>query len=419
MKFLGRPNIALVAGLVLVAGCTVDFSAGDPQPDAGPTCGNGSVDPQEACDGSNFANQTCQSEGFTGGELTCTPECLLVLSDCVGGCGNGIVELSEECDEGQDNSDTTPDACRRSCVLAHCGDDVTDPQELCDGTSLRGGSCEGLGLGGGDLSCAADCMAHDVSGCDTPTQCGNGVIEPGEVCDGSELGSITCVDLGYPGGELGCRADCQALSEAMCHRGDGEPCELDAQCVSGLCLDETTTGFPQGMCSRICDDSADCASPMACGNTRSGISFCTQDCEATADCRPGYACFGLSLLGADHCAPHCETDNDCPQTQQCNPWTGLCNDTVVGAENGAACFGGDPCRGNFCSFDYPDGYCLSFCSLSSGWCPGDNVCSDLYGGGALDLGICLDGCLVQSDCMRSGYSCEPNPFGSGTVCIGP
>ena len=37
-------------------------------------------------------------------------------------CGNGEVEGLEECDEGEDNSDTVADACRTDCTLARCGD---------------------------------------------------------------------------------------------------------------------------------------------------------------------------------------------------------------------------------------------------------------------------------------------------------
>jgi hypothetical protein len=35
-------------------------------------------------------------------------------------------------------------------------------------------------------------------------ECGNGVIDDGEQCDGGNLGGFTCVDLGYSGGTLGC-----------------------------------------------------------------------------------------------------------------------------------------------------------------------------------------------------------------------
>lgn len=47
-------------------------------------------------------------------------------------CGDGEVEGTEECDDGADNSNTEPDACRENCVEAYCGDGVTDSGEDCD-----------------------------------------------------------------------------------------------------------------------------------------------------------------------------------------------------------------------------------------------------------------------------------------------
>jgi hypothetical protein len=38
--------------------------------------------------------------------------------------------------------------------------------------------------------------------------CGNEVVEQGEVCDGDNIGDITCTDLGFSGGKLGCKEEC-------------------------------------------------------------------------------------------------------------------------------------------------------------------------------------------------------------------
>ena len=50
-------------------------------------------------------------------------------------CGNGVVEPPEGCDNGANNSDTVPDACRTDCSRAHCGDGVVDTGEACDNTT--------------------------------------------------------------------------------------------------------------------------------------------------------------------------------------------------------------------------------------------------------------------------------------------
>ncbi len=46
-------------------------AATDAAPDAGDTCGNQVLDSNEDCDGTRLGSATCQSRGFTGGELAC------------------------------------------------------------------------------------------------------------------------------------------------------------------------------------------------------------------------------------------------------------------------------------------------------------------------------------------------------------
>lgn len=65
-------------------------------------------------------------------------------------CGDGKVDSSEACDDGDRNSDTSPDACRTSCVLPRCGDGIVDRGEACDGPSddphqMCGGTCKARG----------------------------------------------------------------------------------------------------------------------------------------------------------------------------------------------------------------------------------------------------------------------------------
>jgi hypothetical protein len=50
-------------------------------------------------------------------------------------CGDGVVDLNlnEDCDNGAGHSDTTPNDCRTTCQLAGCGDGVLDDfTEVCD-----------------------------------------------------------------------------------------------------------------------------------------------------------------------------------------------------------------------------------------------------------------------------------------------
>jgi cysteine-rich repeat protein len=95
-------------------------------------------------------------------------------------CGDGIEDPAEECDQGEDNSDTMPDACRLDCTLPSCGDNVMDTGEECD----DGNTTEGDG-------CRANC---------TIPVCGDGIHDP--------LESEACDDGNTADGD-GCSATCQ------------------------------------------------------------------------------------------------------------------------------------------------------------------------------------------------------------------
>lgn len=112
-------------------------------------------------------------------------------------------------------------------VGPECGDDVATDDEECDGADLAGSGCVDRGFSGGTLACKADCR-FDTSGCEP---CGNGVRGEGEQCDGSDFGGVTCRDLGFVGGDqkcdpvlctiVGCK---DAYTQDF--EGDGLPLEL-------------------------------------------------------------------------------------------------------------------------------------------------------------------------------------------------
>jgi hypothetical protein len=79
-----------------------------------------------------------------------------------------------------------------------------DTSARCDGTDLKGNSCESLGFTGGTLSCS-ECTLN-TQGC---TMCGNGFVDKGEQCDGSAMGEMSsCSELGVGEGDLGCTKYC-------------------------------------------------------------------------------------------------------------------------------------------------------------------------------------------------------------------
>jgi hypothetical protein len=84
----------------------------------------------------------------------------------------------------------------------HCGDGIISPQigEDCEGSDFGGATCQTLGFDTGTLSCDDQC--HLVKTL-CVKQCGNGVKDPGEGCDG-DAGLPGCSDFGY----VSCTATC-------------------------------------------------------------------------------------------------------------------------------------------------------------------------------------------------------------------
>lgn len=104
---------------------------------------------------------------------------------------------------------------------AECGDGIVQGAEACDGRQLAG-SCADYGFDDGILACDPDCN-HITEACFT---CGDGTKSLGEACDGADLDGATCMSLGFGGGALQCSADCQSVIDSGCEAlpscGDGQ-----------------------------------------------------------------------------------------------------------------------------------------------------------------------------------------------------
>ncbi len=222
----------LMSYLVLIMGCTVEFSPGDA------ICGNGVLEGDEMCDREDFGGKTCRDwSSYEHGWLVCTEDCKVDFSFCHT-CGNGKVEGPEDCDGDNLSGETCESlggepggtlACRANCRFdltgcqGICGNNIAEEEEACDGTDLAGETCESLGYEGGNLACLDDCSGFDTSGCGGPEPlCGNNIAEEGEVCDGTDLAGETCESLGYEGGNLACLDDCSGFDTNGCWKcGDG------------------------------------------------------------------------------------------------------------------------------------------------------------------------------------------------------
>ncbi|MEJ7730132.1 MAG: DUF4215 domain-containing protein [Polyangiaceae bacterium] len=155
---LVSPLLALF--VALGAACSPDTEVdgtGGGGPDTG--CGNGVVEDDEECDDANFDDDDgCDVHCFRLGGSE---------------CGNGAVEGNEECDDG--NGDDT-DQCLTGCIAAYCGDGFVQTDEDCDD-------------GNGE---DADACTND---CQPGVGCGNGIPDGEEECDdGNESNADACTD---------------------------------------------------------------------------------------------------------------------------------------------------------------------------------------------------------------------------------
>jgi len=150
------------------------------------------IDPQVKVDMDKNNNITIESGAKllikAGGTLRFTD---LGLGGAV--CGNGIVDGSEACDDG---NTVGGDGCSATCAFEICGNSVLDVGELCDdGNTIDDGN-----------GCSSTCQLNNV--------CGNFIVESIiEACDAGGFDTPTCdadcttVECGdgtvnFPAGEL-------------------------------------------------------------------------------------------------------------------------------------------------------------------------------------------------------------------------
>lgn len=95
-------------------------------------------------------------------------------------CGNGVKEVTEQCDDG---NTVSGDGCENDCTktvapAAVCGNGVKEGTEQCDdGNKVPGDGCEN------------DCTVTELQ----PPSCGNGVTEGTEQCDdGNKVAGDGC-----------------------------------------------------------------------------------------------------------------------------------------------------------------------------------------------------------------------------------
>ena len=341
---------------------------------------------------------------------------------------------------------------------ARCGDGVLDPGELCDPaiaegpgacpTACQATACSTAMLVGEASACTAQCLTEPVAcadgdgccpaGCESATdgdctnQCGDGVTEGPELCDGNCPSSCSdgdaCTTDRLRGGAQTCDAECQFELVTACVDGDGccpasctaaydDDCEPTATCGDGVVDDGETC---DGNCPASCDDANACTT-----DTRNGAAAsCNVQCSHTAisTCANGDGCCpaGCTNQNDDDCACVPKTcaelgaqcgsvSNGCGQTMNC---TNTCTSMEVCTQNkcveqsqiGKPCMdypecGSSPNAACILPPAWPDGYCSIICSNDT--CPAGSHCASLDDTDQL----CMLDCTSDANC-RPGYQCR-------------
>jgi cysteine-rich repeat protein len=157
-------------------------------------------------------------------------------------CGDGVVQPPEACDDATANSATVPDACRPDCTLPACGDGVVDPgpvtAEQCDPPAP--GRCD------------ASCREVEARPCDAPgTYDATCVDDPGgQWCHDDGAGGDPFCGCDPAFGDLDCRVEgfdrCDPVTHQCepappCGEDDGEPND-DEPGATPLALDAAVAG---------------------------------------------------------------------------------------------------------------------------------------------------------------------------------
>ncbi len=203
---LHRYSLVLVLSAI-IAGCGDDSKSApdNPTPATQNSCGDGQLSGDEVCDGVLGVPASCsdidsEKQWQTGGKPACN-------STCTGITMGTCVEIHQ--------------------TLPECGDGQKTGDEVCDGEIGVPATCSEFDSSkrwkdGGKPVCASNCMAIEAGTCvEDKAQCGNGVREDNELCDGSDGVPLTCAEFDdskqwEDGGMPACASSCDEIWEGSC-----------------------------------------------------------------------------------------------------------------------------------------------------------------------------------------------------------
>jgi fibro-slime domain-containing protein len=315
-------------------------------------CGDGVVQPGEACDdGNTLSGDGCSADCQTvESGYTCPPKGGACTKAPLYVCGNGILDPTEQCDDG---NMVSGDGCSADCKvepgyvckapgqactpISFCGDgkvDYTRAEQCDDGNNVAGDGCS--------PTCQIETgwvcnNATPPSVCTYTVVCGDKKLEGTETCDdGNTMSgdgcSATCqVEPGWKCPVVGaaCQPICgdgklegrEQCDDGNTNSGDGcsSTCQLEpgymcatpgTACVKTVCGDGVVQGSEQ------CDDGTanntgeyghcnpDCTLPVSCGTANNPVGACVSRCGDGILLAPEQCDDGNTVSG-DGCSSTC------------------------------------------------------------------------------------------------------------------
>ena len=386
-------------------------------------CGNGQVDAYESCDTALDADEpgacpeACEDEADDCVSLTldasgCQTLCdhdvvtdATALDGCVAGpgdpdvpdtavCGNSVIEEGETCDGNCPTSCDSGDACLAGALLsggtcqAACAYWPLVTAVSDDGCCVPGATCETdedccpIECDEGELPaepdddgdpCTEDVLvvegacAHTahvaIAGCcDGADCCGDGVVEPGELCDEAGAGATAC-----PQEEADCDAGDACTADDFVDGGDClRRCDHDVLDDGAACDDDDLCNGAEtcqtGECASgaavLCDAPPECQTAVG-ATCDPGTGAC--DYPTVLDdtpCADADLCDGAETCQAGECASGaavlCDAPPECHTSvgATCDPGTGACDyPTVLGdtpCADADLCDGAETCSAGAC-----------------------------------------------------------------------
>ncbi|MEI8229530.1 MAG: hypothetical protein WCG83_00130 [Candidatus Peregrinibacteria bacterium] len=209
-------------------------------------------------------------------------------------CGDGVLQDSEECDDGMRNSDLLPNACRTNCRKSYCGDATTDHGEQCD-TGARNGQLCISSYGQSCTYCASDCRMLAIQG----PRCGDGTVDESEQCDDAARNGQICTPT-YGQSCTYCISDCRTKTVQGPRCGDGTV-DQSEQCDDGARNGQVCTASYGQNCSYCANDCRELTfQGPRCGD---GAVDKSEQCDDGA--RNGQICSASYNQTCDYCTNEC------------------------------------------------------------------------------------------------------------------